>query len=134
MLELAQSLRADNAEACRRVLSNRGAEAMRRPSVQILFFEGCPNHKQASELVEQVAHELGLQPEIALVEVTDVETAERLRFLGSPTIRVEGRDVEPGADELDDFAMSCRVYRSEQGLAGQPDGQLIRDALTSAAT
>jgi hypothetical protein len=67
MLELAQSLRADNAEACRRVLSNRGAEAMRRPSVQILFFEGCPNHKQASELVEQVAHELGLQPEIALV-------------------------------------------------------------------
>jgi len=79
---------------------------MWRPSVQILFFEGCPNHQQASELVEQVAHELGLQPEIALVEVTDVEAAERLRFLGSPTIRVEGRDVEPGADERDDFAPS----------------------------
>jgi hypothetical protein len=107
---------------------------MRRPSVQILFFEGCPNHQQASEVVEQVAHELGLQPEIALVEVTDVETAERLRFLGSPTIRVEGRDVEPGADERDDFALSCRVYRSEHGLSGQPDAQLIRDALTSAAT
>jgi hypothetical protein len=128
-----QSLHADNA-ANRRVLSNRGTEAMRRPSVQILFFEGCPNHQQASELVEQVAHELGLQPEIALVEVTDVEAAERLRFLGSPTIRVEGRDVEPGADERDDFALSCRVYRSEHGLAGQPDAHLIRDALTSAAT
>jgi hypothetical protein len=107
---------------------------MRQPSVQILFFEGCPNHQQASELVEQIALELGLQPEIALVEVTDVEAAERLRFLGSPTIRVEGRDVEPGADERDDFALSCRVYRSEYGLAGQPDAQLIRDALTSAAT
>ena len=68
------------------------------------------------------------------MEVTDVETAEQLHFLGSPTIRVEGRDVEPGADERDDFALSCRVYRSEHGLTGQPDAQLIRDALTSAAT
>ena len=104
---------------------------MRRPSVQIFFFEGCPNHEQAQELVEQVAHELGLQPEIALVEVPDSETAERLRFLGSPTIRVDGRDVEPGADERQDFALSCRVYRSEHGFAGQPDAQLIRDAFAS---
>lgn len=106
---------------------------MTRPNVQILFFEGCPNHEQAHELVAQVAHELGLQPEIAFVEVTDAEAAERLRFLGSPTIRVDGRDVEPGADARDEFALSCRVYRSEHGLAGQPDAQLIREALTSAA-
>jgi hypothetical protein len=104
---------------------------MRRPIVQILFFEGCPNHEQAQELVEQVARELGLQLEIALVEVPDSETAERLRFLGSPTIRVDGRDVEPGADERQEFALSCRVYRSEHGFAGQPDVQSIRDAFAS---
>ena len=107
---------------------------MRRPNVEILFFEGCPNHAQAHGLVTQVAHELGLHPTIAFVEVRDTNAAERLRFLGSPTIRVEGRDVEPGADERQEFALSCRVYRSEHGLAGQPDARLIRDALTSAAT
>jgi hypothetical protein len=107
---------------------------MMRPSVQILFFEGCPNHERARELVEQVARELGLQSEIALVEAPDGETAEQLRFLGSPTIRVDGRDVEPGADERQESALSCRVYQSEHGLAGQPDAHWIRDALTVAGT
>ena len=107
---------------------------MRRPNVQILFFQGCPHHEQAHELVEQVARELGMQPEIALVEVPDGETAAELRFLGSPTIRVDGRDVEPGAGERQEFALSCRVYQSEHGLAGHPDAQWIRDALTMAGT
>ena len=93
---------------------------MRQPRVEILYFDGCPNHEQARELVEQVAAELGLQPEIELVEVADPDTATRLRFLGSPSVRVDGRDIEPGADERSDFVLSCRVYRSEQGLVGQP--------------
>ena len=67
---------------------------MRRPRVEILYFDGCPNHEPARELVEQVAAELGLQAEIELVEVADAETATRLRFLGSPSVRVDGRDVE----------------------------------------
>jgi hypothetical protein len=55
-----------------------------------------------------------------------------LRFLGSPTIRVDGRDVEPGAEERQEFVLSCRVYRTERGLAGQPDEAWIREALTGA--
>jgi hypothetical protein len=103
---------------------------MRRPRVEILYFDGCPNHGPAHELVERVAAQLGLQPHIELVEVPDAKAAARLRFLGSPSVRVDGCDVEPGADERSDFVLSCRLYRSERGFAGQPDAGWIRTALS----
>ena len=106
---------------------------MRRPRVEILYFDGCPNHEPALALVEQVAAELGLQAEIELVEVADAETATRVRFLGSPSVRVDGRDVEPGADERSDFVLCCRVYRSERGFVGQPEADWIRSALSKAS-
>ncbi len=106
---------------------------MSGPRVEILWFEGCPNHERALEVVEQVAGELGMRPAIELVEVPDVDAAARLRFLGSPTVRVEGRDVEPGAEERTEFVLACRVYRSERGVAGQPDEDWIRAALVEAA-
>ncbi len=101
----------------------------RAPLVEILYFDGCPNHQAALALVEKVAAQLGLDAEVRLVRIADAEAAERLRFLGSPTIRVGGRDVEPGAAERTDFVLSCRVYRTEGGFAGQPDERWIREAL-----
>lgn len=105
---------------------------MTRPPVEILYFEGCPNHEPARALVERVAAELHLDPSIDLVEVVDRDSAAELRFLGSPTIRVDGRDVEPGAEERHEFVLTCRVYRTERGLAGQPEEAWIREALTRA--
>jgi hypothetical protein len=102
-----------------------------RPRVEILYFDGCPNHEPARALVERVA-ELHLDPSVDLVEVVDPDSAAELRFLGSPTIRVDGRDVEPGADERHEFVLACRVYRTERGLAGQPDEAWIREALAGA--
>jgi hypothetical protein len=107
---------------------------MRRPRVEILYLEGCPNYEPARALVERIAAQLRVAPEIELVEVADPETAIELRFLGSPTVRVNGRDVEPEAEERRDFALSCRVYRSEHGFAAQPVESWVRDALTGAAT
>lgn len=107
---------------------------MRRPRVEILYFEGCPNHEPALALVERVAAALGVEPEIELVEVPDTESAARHRFLGSPTVRVNGRDVEPGAEERRDFAFSCRIYRGESGVAEQPQESWVHDALLEAAT
>jgi len=104
-----------------------------RPRVELLYFDGCPNHQATRALVERVGAELQLDPEIEFVQVTAAETASQLRFLGSPTVRVNGRDVEPGADERADFVFSCRLYRSEQGLTGQPAEGWIREALAEAA-
>lgn len=99
------------------------------PLVEILYFDGCPNLDPAVALVERTAANVGLEPRIQLVNVPDAEAATRLRFLGSPTVRIGGRDVEPAADRRTDFALSCRVYRTDHGVVGQPDESWVREAL-----
>jgi hypothetical protein len=106
----------------------------RRPLVEILYFDGCPNHEPALALVERVDRELGTDAEVRLVNVLDQRTAQRLRFLGSPTIRVDGIDIDPQTEQRTDYALSCRVFTTEHGRAGQPDERWIRDALTNAAS
>ena len=98
------------------------------PVVEVLYFDGCPNHVPALALIERVAGELGFEPEVRLVNVGDQEAAERLRFLGSPTIRIGGRDVDPYTQERTDYGLSCRVFRTEAGVVGQPDERWVRDA------
>lgn len=96
--------------------------------IDVLYFEGCPNHKPAVDLVRSVADELGLKVETNEVEVRDQSEAERLRFLGSPSIQVEGVDVEPAVRDRTDFAFSCRPY----GGQGLPSREVVADALTEA--
>ena len=122
-----------NADCCAPV-SNDGASegptaAGRGPLVEILYFDGCPHHHSAIALVERVSRELGLEPELRLVNVPDQEAARQLRFLGSPTVRVGGRDVDPRAEQRDDYALSCRLFRTEVGISGQPDERWVREAL-----
>ena len=100
-----------------------------RSLVEILSFEDCPNRERACALVERVAGELGIDAEIRLVDVADVDTALRLEFLGSPTVRVEGRDVEPHAEGRHEFALSCRIYQTAFGIGGSPDEAWVRAAL-----
>lgn len=102
---------------------------MTNPAVEVLTFEGCPHAQPALELVARVVDELGLDATVRRIDVPDLETAETHRFLGSPTIRVNGRDIEPCADERFDFVLSCRVYRTDGGLKGEPDERWLRDAL-----
>lgn len=99
---------------------------MKHPQVEILYFEGCPHYQSTRALVEQIAAELRLEPELRLIEVGDVNEAAELRFLGSPSVRVDGRDVEPGAEERE-AVFSCRVYPTQHGLSGLPDEGLIRE-------
>ena len=107
---------------------------MSRPRVEILYFDGCPNHEPALAVVERVDRELGTNADVRLVNVPDHATAERVRFLGSPTVRVDGVDVDPHAEQRTEYALSCRVFTTEHGPAGQPDERWIRDALAKAAT
>ena len=117
-----------------RASEGEAAAASACPLVEILYFDGCPNHEGARGLVERVSREIGIDPELRLVSVPDEEAARRLRFLGSPTIRVAGEDVDPQAREGADYVLSCRVYRTEHGFAGQPDERWVRDALVREAS
>lgn len=103
-----------------------------RPRVEILYFDGCPNHEAARALVERLSNELRIEPHIELIEVADAEAAAALRFLGSPTVRVDGVDVEPGAEARTNYALACRIYPGEQGVSELPHEQWLRDALRRA--
>lgn len=105
----------------------------RRPLVEILYFEGCPNHEPAVELVERIDGELGTGAEVRLVEVPDEEAATEQRFLGSPTVRIDGVDVDPSAALRSDFGLSCRIFTTEDGPSGKPEERWVREALARAA-
>jgi hypothetical protein len=97
--------------------------------VELLYFAGCPNRGPALEVLRRAAQVVGIDAEIEEVEIRDEAEAERLRFLGSPTLRVNGRDVEPDADGRTDFALGCRMY----GGSGVPPQDLVEASLRSAS-
>lgn len=102
---------------------------MTGPLIEVLTLEGCPNEGPALDLVVRVVSDLGIDARVRRIHVADLTAAEVHRFLGSPTIRVNGNDVEPGAGERIDHTLACRVYRTEGGLHGSPDERWLREAL-----
>jgi hypothetical protein len=105
----------------------------KRPVVEVLSIDGCPHYPAALALVERVRAQLRVDAELRATMVADQAAAEQHRFPGSPTIRVDGHDVEPGAEPPGSYTVSCRLYRHDQGLAGLPREQWVRDALLRAA-
>lgn len=101
-----------------------------RVLVEVLTLEGCPHAAPAIELASRVAAEARIRAEVRIVKVAQSE-AEPLRFLGSPSIRVRGHDVEPGADARHDYSHSCRLYETSAGLRPLPNEAWLRDALTA---
>lgn len=102
--------------------------------VEVLSFAGCPNEGRARRMAERVLEEVGVEAELRSVDVPDLETAARLGFLGSPTLRIDGRDVEPGAEERTDYLLGCRLFRTSEGLKGEPDERRVRSAVLEAAS
>ena len=106
--------------------------AAQRPLVELLTTSNCPHREAALALVQQVCGQLDGQAEVRLVEVPDQQAAERLRFLGSPTIRVNGRDIEPDAEWNDEYVCACRLYKARYSLRGLPEEAWLRQALDNA--
>ena len=102
--------------------------------VELLWWSGCPSWEEAIELVREEMAAAGLEP--AALEVREVRTdeeAERERFVGSPTVRVGGRDIVDPGDEPP--SLSCRVYRLRDGrISALPDREDVRDALRPASS
>jgi hypothetical protein len=96
--------------------------------IEILSFKGCPNHEPADLAVREVLAELGVRAQIVYVDVPDEAAAARIRFPGSPTIRVDGEDVVPAEDD-DLYSLRCRVYRTTSGFSGVPNKQALRAAV-----
>ncbi len=90
-------------------------------NVRLRYFDGCPNWRTTYDRLRG----LGIEP--ALERVETLEEAERLRFVGSPTILVDGFDPFPISETS--FGLSCRLYETPEGLAGSPTVEQLRRAV-----
>ena len=100
--------------------------------IQLLWIEACPCHRDAEALVRDVLAELGVAAEIERIEVPDEATGNMVQFPGSPTIRVDGVDVEPDWEPCAVCTPSCRVYRTNGGLGCLPTRDWIVAAVGQA--
>jgi len=104
-----------------------------QPRVELLYWDGCPSHPQALVDLRAAMADAGLDPDA--VEVREVDTehgAADERFVGSPTVRVDGADVDP-PPEAEPAGLTCRVYRLRDGrFSPVPDPAVLREALTDA--
>jgi hypothetical protein len=97
--------------------------------IELLFWDGCPSYPEARELLDQVLAEAGVAAEVEMREVRTQEEADELRFPGSPTIRVDGRDVDSaGAGSRP--ALTCRIYHTGEGrVSPVPSREQLEAAL-----
>jgi hypothetical protein len=100
------------------------------PQVELLWWEGCPSSDQAHELVRRLMAQAGMDPQsLHSIEIDTDAAAERERFVGSPTIRVDGRDIQPPAEQ-EPPGLTCRVYHLRDGrISPLPDAEDIKEAL-----
>ena len=103
--------------------------ADRARSIELLYFDGCPHYEAVLAHLEDLLRRAGVEARVRLRNIPDEAAAVRERFLGSPTVRVDGYDVEPGAAERSDFGMACRVYATDEGFVGMPVDKWVLDAL-----
>ena len=99
-----------------------------RLRVSFLYYEECPSHDLALERLREVMAEEGVPDDVEVIKVETEEQARELRFFGSPTIRVDGHDIDPPSDPR--YALTCRVYRLEDDrISPLPSKNMIRCAL-----
>jgi hypothetical protein len=95
--------------------------------IEVLYFEGCPNYLPAVDRLRAVLAGEGLPAELIEIEVKDNSDAKALKFLGSPTIRVNGHDIEASLQDVSEAGFACRRYPG-----GLPSEEMIRAALREA--
>jgi hypothetical protein len=100
--------------------------------VQFLYWEDCPSHPDAlARLREALALE-GLPVEVEIIRIETEQDARRHGFPGSPTIRINGADLQPEGAQ-GGVMLTCRTYRTETGrLSPLPTAIMIRRALHAA--
>ena len=100
--------------------------------VSFLFYEDCPSHDLALERLREVLDEKGLDANVEVVKVESEEQAQELRFVGSPTILLNGQDIAPPLPDSH-YALTCRAYRLEDSrISPLPSSDTIRQAIDAA--
>lgn len=99
--------------------------------IRLLTFDGCPSAKPAQELIEAVVTEFGIEARIIHIRATSQTDAEKYHFLGSPTIQVNGKDIERSR-RSDKALFGCRIYTSNATQTGVPPREMLVQAISEA--
>jgi len=116
----------------RRVGQRRAHPRASRTMIELLYFDGCPSAAETEAMLRRVLAEEGRAMPLSKIAVETPAQAMATGFLGSPTVRVNGRDIEPARADEPGGAMSCRLYRTAQGESGVPPEELLRAAVRAA--
>ena len=95
--------------------------------IDVLYFQGCPNHLPAVALAKEVVAGLGITAQIQELQIATPTQAVEHRFLGSPSIHVNGLDIDPNAKARTDYSFSCRMY----GQSPLPTKEMLQTAITN---
>jgi hypothetical protein len=106
---------------------------MSERQVEVLVFDGCPNVDATLASARAAVQSENVRANVRLVRVGSDEEARHLRFLGSPTVRVDGVDVDGTAERRDDYGLQCRLYTVGGRLQGAPPADWIASALRGEA-
>ncbi len=100
--------------------------------VELLYMADCPNRSPAIQTLMAVLREHAVSVAVEQIEISDPAHADSMQFLGSPTIRINGRDVEPDAPPSGSYGLSCRTYITQGRRQGFPPREWISEAVRSA--
>ncbi len=100
--------------------------------IELLYFDTCPSYEIVLKYLEEIITEKQLGAGVEMIKIESDEDALKNRFLGSPSIRLNGRDIEPGAEEIKDFSMRCRLYLEDDKVNELPSKKMIAQAIDSA--
>jgi hypothetical protein len=101
-------------------------------SVELLCFDNCPNADLLLPRLRDLVLQTGVSADIAVTRIETPEAAISARFLGSPTVRIDGDDVDPEAAARSDYGLNCRLYRTDSGVQGTPPDEWLIAALDHA--
>jgi hypothetical protein len=97
--------------------------------IELLYVDGCPGHAELREQLPDLIDAAGVEVTIEERRIDSESAARTERFPGSPTLRIDGRDVEPAADGREHYGLCCRLYPSGSRLVHRPEAMLITSAL-----
>lgn len=100
--------------------------------IEFLYWEDCPSHPTAWERLQTILKEKGLNIQVNRIQIQTDEDARQWEFCGSPTIRINGKDIDPHGAEGQRIGLNCRIYYTPEGrITPVPGDEIIREAINT---
>src|SRR5437867_2986101 len=97
--------------------------------VQLFYFEGCPSCKNTVKDLKKILKQRKVKVKVEMVEIKNQKEAEKLKFIGSPTVRVNGKDVDPTVSLSKSYGLRCRVYYYRGKIFPSPPIEMITKSI-----